>query len=1159
MRDSSSRVGALHCGLLTVTAMLALAAPLEAQSVSDLDADTSNIVKRDRTSTHYRQPDGSIQAVITIKPHNYQLPDGSWHPIAEVLQPGSEFAWENLSNGLTSRYPQALQDGVVVSGHALPALTMRPRAMVGFNDRGELQTSIESGAAFAQKLDERTVHYPGLFAGATDEYIVGPDMVKHNLVLHRAAINGFERTGRFGAQYVIDLPQGLTVVVAEGGRTLHLVDEAGNIAYGIGPVDAFDAQGEMVNGVLEGVLDGDQLVVTMKIDTAWALEESRAWPIRIDPTLVLQPDPTAGKDAYIRQNSATSNYGSDTTLGANYGSGSGALHVLVQFDVSSIPTTSTVNSAQFEYYNWGGNAGNFTFAVFQATSTWTESTVNWNSKPTMAASSSTSIISPTTTNVWRVFTGMGTLTQSWITTPASNFGFYIINQNLDYFYHYHHSSDYTTTPTLRPKFTVDYSSANPPTVSSVSPNPVSWLQTLTITGTNLTGATGVTIGGATAAITSNTATQVQVTVSDATPTGNQVVAVTTAGGTDNSQSVTVNSVAPTVSGATPNPVAWLQTLTINGNYLAGTTSVTIGGVSQTLGTKTTTSVQVTVSHLTPTGSQTIVVTTPGGSNNTASVTVNGAAPVITSVSPNPVNWLATLTINGSAMTGTSAVTIGGVTQTITSVTASSVQVTVSDTTPTGSQNVVLTNPYGNSNSMAVTVNGIAPTVTSVSPNPVTWLQTLTINGTSMSSVSAVTIGGVTQSITATSSTSVLVTVSDATPVGVQTIVVTNPAGSNNSASVTVNGVAPVVTSVSPDPVTWLQTLTITGNYLAGVSSVTIGGVAQTIGTKTTTSVQVTVADTTPTGVQTIVVTNPAGSNNSNSVTVNGSAPVVTSVAPDPVNWLQTLTINGNFLAGVTSVTIGGVTQTITSTSSTAVLVTVSDLTPVGSQGITVTSPLGANNTASVTVNGVAPTVTSVSPDPVAWLQTLTITGNFLAQTSAVTIGGVAATITGANTTQVTVTVSGTTPTGVQTVAVTTPAGTHNSSSVTVNGLPPVVTSVTPGSASPGQNITLTGNYLTAATVTVGGTATTIVSNTDTQIVLTLDALTPFGVQSINVTTGWGSDTSQVVNVVASIGISGGGGGGGGGGCAADSGRGGYWLLLGLLAIVPLAARLRRRA
>ena len=1158
MRASYSRMGAWHFGLLTATAMLALAAPIQAQSVSDLDADTSNIVKRDRTSTHYRQPDGSVQAVITIKPHNYQLPDGSWHPIEEVLQPGSEFAWENLSNGLTSRYPQALQDGVVVSGHALPALTMRPRAMVGFNDRGELQTSIESGAAFAQKLDERTVHYPGLFAGAIDEYIVGPDMVKHNLVLHRAAINGFERTGRFGAQYVIDLPQGLTVVVAEGGRTLHLVDEAGNIAYGIGPVDAFDAQGEMVNGVLEGVLDGDQLVVTMKIDTAWALEESRAWPIRIDPTLALQPDPTAGKDTHIRAGSPTSQYGTGTSIGSNYGSTSGDLHILIQFDVSSIPNTSTVSSAQMDLWHWGNTGSGDIVNAHQITSTWVES-VTWNTAPTYSASVTDTLTYASGLNVWRYWTGLTSITQQWVTGAATNYGIYIINTTKNWFHMYHYSSDYTTDPSLRPKFTVNYSSANPPTVSSVSPNPVSWLQTLTITGTNLTGATGVTIGGATAAITSNTATQVQVTVSDTTPTGNQVVAVTTAGGTDNSQSVTVNSVAPTVSGATPNPVAWLQTLTINGNYLAGTTSVTIGGVSQTLGAKTTTSVQVTVSHLTPTGSQTIVVTTPGGSNNTASVTVNGAAPVITSVSPNPVNWLATLTINGSAMTGTSAVTIGGVTQTITSVTASSVQVTVSDTTLTGSQNVVLTNAYGNSNSMAVTVNGIAPTVTSVSPNPVTWLQTLTINGTSMSSVSAVTIGGVTQSITATSSTNVLVTVSDATPVGVQTIVVTNPAGSNNSASVTVNGVAPVVTSVSPDPVTWLQTLTITGNYLAGVSSVTIGGVAQTIGTKTTTSVQVTVADTTPTGVQTIVVTNPAGSNNSNSVTVNGSAPVVTSVAPDPVNWLQTLTINGNFLAGVSSVTIGGVTQSITSTSSTAVLVTVSDLTPVGSQGITVTSPLGTNNTASVTVNGVAPTVSSVSPDPVAWLQTLTITGNFLAQTSAVTIGGVAATITGANTTQVTVTVAGTTPTGVQTVAVTTPAGTSNSASVTVNGLPPVVTSVTPGSASPGQNITLTGNYLTAATVTVGGTATTIVSNTDTQIVLTLDALTPFGVQTINVTTAWGSDATKVVNVVASIGISGGGGGGGGGGCAADSGRGGYWLLLGLLAIVPFAARLRRRA
>lgn len=485
-----------------------LATPLVAQSEPQLSSDSTRdlpVVLRTRTSTHYRLPDGTTRAVITVRPHNYRDAQGQWHEIREVLAPGADAAWQNLENGLMTRFPNSLTDGVAVQGHGFPELRMRPRALVGLDAFGDPRATQLPQAAMLVKLADNRVQYPGLFPGVADDYIVGPDRLKHNLIITEDGLAGFEGSTWFGGEFTLEIPAGFTVVERPELRVVELRDASGRCIYELGAVDATDAAGEVVNGELRVRQEGNLLHASMLIPMAWASDRNRVFPIELDPTLLLQPDPAVGKDTHIRANSATTNYGTGTSIGSNYGTGSGWLTILIQFDVSTIPSSNTVTAAQMELYHWGNTGQNHTITSSQITSAWTESTVNWNTAPTYAATPATSMVYPANLNVWRIWTGFTTLTQSWVSGSAANHGIYMINTGVGYehFHYYHYSSDYTTTPTQRPRFIVDYMSSNPPVVTGVSPGTVNWGQTLTITGTDLAGASSVTIGGTAAAITSN--------------------------------------------------------------------------------------------------------------------------------------------------------------------------------------------------------------------------------------------------------------------------------------------------------------------------------------------------------------------------------------------------------------------------------------------------------------------------------------------------------------------------------------------------------------------------------------------------------------------------------------------------------------------------------
>ena len=177
--------------------------------------------------------------------------------------------------------------------------------------------------------------------------------------------------------------------------------------------------------------------------------------------------------------------------------------------------------------------------------------------------------------------------------------------------------------------------SNPPSISSFSPTSGPVGTSVTITGTNFTGATAVKFNGTSASFTVNSSTQITATVPSGATTG--PISVTTGAGTGTSSSsftvTTSGGGAPTVSSFSPTSGAVGTSVTITGTNFTGVTAVKFNGTSASFTVNSSTQItasvpsgattgpiSVTNGSGTGTSSGSFTVTTGG---NTAQLIVNG--------------------------------------------------------------------------------------------------------------------------------------------------------------------------------------------------------------------------------------------------------------------------------------------------------------------------------------------------------------------------------------------------------------------------------------------------------------------------------------------------------------------------------------------------------
>ena len=204
-----------------------------------------------------------------------------------------------------------------------------------------------------------------------------------------------------------------------------------------------------------------------------------------------------------------------------------------------------------------------------------------------------------------------------------------------------------------------------PTVSAINPNfgPSIGGTPITVIGTNLTGTTSVTVGGAAAtSVVVVSSTQITAVTPTGTVGARDVIVTTTNGTVTKTGGFTYIASPPTSFTITPSSGLTIggTPIIIIGTNLTGTTSVTVGEAAAT-SVVVVSSTKVTA--ITPAGSlgaRAVVVTTPEGSV-TGSFTYVLGVPTISGVNPNfgPTTGGTRICIQGTNLLGTTGVTVGG--------------------------------------------------------------------------------------------------------------------------------------------------------------------------------------------------------------------------------------------------------------------------------------------------------------------------------------------------------------------------------------------------------------------------------------------------------------------------------------------------------------------
>ena len=325
-------------------------------------------------------------------------------------------------------------------------------------------------------------------------------------------------------------------------------------------------------------------------------------------------------------------------------------------------------------------------------------------------------------------------------------------------------------------------------------------------------------------------------------------------------------------------------------------------------------------------------------------------PTVTGIVPNSGsgNGGTFVEITGTNFTGATGVYFGAARATNFMVDPTGTKIGVTSPEATGTVNVTLTTPGGNSAISAEDLFTYGPVVTGLSPTsgPVTGGTSMRITGTGFTSATAVDFG------TAAASTVSVVSDSEITAIsppgtGTVAVTVTTPGGLSPTSAADLFTYGPVVTGLSPTngPAAGGTTVTITGKGFTGATQVCFGSTPATSFTVVS-DTQITAVSSAGTGTVDVTVTTDRGTSGTSSEDQFNYAPTVTGISPisGSVAGGTLVTITGTGFTGATEVDFGSVkvkSGFAVDTSGNEIMITPPPMA-VGTVNVTVTTANGTS-------------------------------------------------------------------------------------------------------------------------------------------------------------------------------------------------------------------------
>ncbi|MDD2636524.1 MAG: T9SS type A sorting domain-containing protein [Bacteroidales bacterium] len=329
------------------------------------------VEKRDRTSKHFQNPDGTIEAFLSTGSVNY-FEKGAWLTIERAILPNNtkdypEYEYANTKNSFKTYLSKDQSKGIktVVEDQEITEWQNKKIEFLDENfntislinaENGRLKTD-DAKAIYSNIFPYTEAHITQLFDGRKIDYeISSPEFLNHIPANSKylAVSEDIVLPKGWTAKYYIDK---LNENPTETKKQISIFNEKDEEILRYMPPAYFEKNNEhnIENPVGDYEIEqiGQILTIKILVDADWLRNESREFPVVIDPTASVFAQTNARSTGRAYSDGA----GGDNQIRIGRWTSSPYAYVMgwARFDLSSISSTNTVSVAEFKMYQNGGS------------------------------------------------------------------------------------------------------------------------------------------------------------------------------------------------------------------------------------------------------------------------------------------------------------------------------------------------------------------------------------------------------------------------------------------------------------------------------------------------------------------------------------------------------------------------------------------------------------------------------------------------------------------------------------------------------------------------------------------------------------------------------------------------------------------------------------
>jgi len=286
------------------------------------------IEKRDANSKHFKNSDGTITAIISAGNMHYQ--DGGllktiFHAIEETSN-----GFRNIHNSFKTYFPLTSAGSIrTVLPSGAEFIDLKEMKMYFQIGSSQLEVKNISNSNGSSNLNQLT--YPNVYGQGIDLRLTqNTTFRKLDYIIHSIDAIG---TVPNNAEWLVfeekvQIPKGWTAII--DGNTIQVKNASGQLQFVFekplfkdspvhthdeelsGSVDhsncSADHSGHELIGNYELVQNGNILTILTKVPMDWMMNESRTYPVVIDPTVTCVPDNTANWTGFHTTTSGSNTY-----------------------------------------------------------------------------------------------------------------------------------------------------------------------------------------------------------------------------------------------------------------------------------------------------------------------------------------------------------------------------------------------------------------------------------------------------------------------------------------------------------------------------------------------------------------------------------------------------------------------------------------------------------------------------------------------------------------------------------------------------------------------------------------------------------------------------------------------------------------------------------